>query len=194
MLASGSPARARLLAAAGLQFRVDPAAIDEGSLKQECRRRREGAIECALALAEAKARRVAHGYDRALVIGADQILVCCDQWFDKPSHLGEARRQLETLRGRTHQLITAVCVFQGASRLWQTVSRPRLTMRDFSNGFLDDYLAVEGAAVLDSVGSYRLEGMGVQLFDRVEGDYFAVLGLPLLELMAFLRLRGEMQS
>ena len=194
MLASGSPARARLLAAAGLQFRVDPAAIDEESLKQECRSRREGAIECALALAEAKARRVAHGCDRAVVIGADQILVCGDQWFDKPAHLGAARRQLEILRGRTHELITAVCVFQGASRLWHTVSRPRLTMRDFSNGFLDDYLAVEGAAVLNSVGAYRLEGMGVQLFERVEGDYFAILGLPLLELLAFLRLRGEMQS
>jgi septum formation protein len=194
VLASGSPVRARLLAAAGLQFRVDPAAIDEGSLKGECQRRREGAIECALALAEAKARYVAPGHDRALVIGADQILACGDQWFDKPAHLGEARRQLETLRGRTHELTTAVCVFQGASRLWRTVSQPRLTMRDFSNGFLDEYLAAEGAAALNSVGGYRLEGMGVQLFDRVEGDYFAILGLPLLDLLSFLRLRGEVPS
>jgi septum formation protein len=194
MLASASPARAGLLAAAGVQARVEPAEIDEIAVRQAFRAEGRSAVDCALALAEAKAGRIAKNRHRTLVIGADQILVCADQWLDKPADLAAARAQLKTLRGRMHELVTAVCVVQQETRLWHIVSRPRLTMRNFSDGFLDGYLAVEGAAILGSVGAYRLEGKGVQLFDRVEGDHFAILGMPLLELLAFLRNYGAVQS
>ena len=193
ILASASPARARLLAAAGVQARVEPAEIDETGVKQAFRAEGRSAVDCALALAEAKAGRIARIRHRALVIGADQILAYADQWLDKPADLAAARAQLKTLRGCMHELVTAVCVVQQETRLWHIVSRPRLTMRNFSDGFLDEYLAVEGTAILGSVGSYRLEGKGVQLFDRVEGDHFAILGMPLLELLAFLRNYGALQ-
>jgi len=194
ILASASPTRAWLLATAGVEVRIEPAAVDEEAVKQTFRARGRAAVECALALAEAKARRVAGRHDRAFVIGADQILVCDDLWFDKPSDLGAARLQLEALRGRTHELATAVCVVQNRTRIWHTVKQPHLLMREFSDIFLDHYLAVEGAAVLGTVGAYRLEGRGVQLFERVEGDHFAILGLPLLELLEFLRECGQLPS
>jgi septum formation protein len=187
LLASASAARARLLAAAGLVFRTEPALVDEASLKQACRAAGRSPVECALALAEAKARQAASRHRLALVIGADQLLVCDGAWFDKPPTLKDARAQLRALRARAHELVTAVCVVRGAARLWQAVSRPSLTMRAYSDAFLDDYLAAEGAQVLGSVGAYRLEGRGLQLFERVEGDYFAILGLPLVELLGFLR-------
>jgi septum formation protein len=131
---------------------------------------------------------------RAIVIGADQLLVCGEVWFDKPADLGQARTQLQALRGRTHELVTAVCAIQDGSRLWHAVSNPRLTMRHFADAFLDDYIPAEGADILGSVGAYRFERKGVQLFERIEGDYFAILGLPLLELLGFLRTKGMIQS
>jgi len=194
ILASASPTRASLLATAGVEVRVEPATVDEEAVKQTYRAKGHAAVECALALAEAKARRVAGRHDRAFVIGADQILVCDGLWFDKPSDLGAARAQLKALRGRAHQLATAVCVVQNGTRIWHTVKQPHLLMREFSDIFLDDYLAVEGTAVLGTVGAYRLEGRGVQLFERVEGDHFAILGLPLLELLEFLRECGQLPS
>ena len=187
VLASASPVRARLLSAAGVEFRGEPAAIDEGRVKLEFHAASRGADDCALALAEAKAGYVAGRNNRACVIGADQILVCGGAWFDKPADPGAARCQLQELRGRTHELVTAACVMQGETRLWQSVSRPRLSMRNFSDAFLDEYLEAEAESILGSVGAYRLEGRGAQLFDRVEGDYFAILGLPLFELLGFLR-------
>ena len=190
VLASASTARAGLLAAAGIDFRIEPAELDEGLLKQACRARGRDAAECALALAEAKACQVAARCGRAVVIGADQILVCGEVWFDKPVDLRQARTQLQALRGRTHELVAAVCAVQDGSRLWHAVSRPRLTMRNFTDVFLDDYIAAEGADVFGSVGAYRLEGKGVQLFEVIEGDHFAILGLPLLELLGFLRTKG----
>jgi septum formation protein len=187
ILASASPVRARVLAAAGVKTRVEPAAIDEEKVKAEFRVGGRSAADCAMALAQAKAAAISERRDRALVIGADQILVCDGAWFDKPEDLGAARRHLKELRGRTHELVTAACVMRRGARLWHTVSLPRLRMRNFSDVFLDEYLAGEGAAVLGSVGAYRLEGRGAQLFDRIEGDYFAILGLPLLDLLGFLR-------
>lgn len=194
ILASASPTRARLLTEAGLKVRVEPAEVDEGAIKQAFRAAGCSAAECAVALAEAKARGIASLYDQALVIGADQLLICDGRWFDKPSGLASARAQLQALRGRMHELITALCIVHNRARIWHTVNRPRLFMREFSDAFLDDYLAAEGTAISGSVGAYRLEGKGVQLFEHIEGDYFAILGLPLLELLGFLRKRGEIPS
>jgi septum formation protein len=192
IVASASVARARLLAAAGVDCIVDPAVIDEAALKERLGRENASADRSALVLAEAKARVVSHRHPGALVIGADQILVCDGAWFDKPSDLAAARRQLTALRGRTHRLETAVCAVRDGARVWQSVSSPALAMRVFSDAFLDDYLAAEGEAILGSVGAYRLEGRGIQLFERIDGDYFAVLGLPLLALLGFLRRQGRL--
>ena len=194
ILASASAARAALLRAAGVEFGVVPAAINEGSLKRESRCAGASAIGCAAALAAAKAIVVSRRHPEALVIGADQLLVMGDVWFDKPADVAAARRQLEALRGRTHVLATAACVVRSGSLppLWQATSSPELTMRQFSDAFLDAYIAAEGEALLGSVGAYRLEGRGVQLFSRISGDNFAILGLPLLELLGFLRQRGAL--
>ncbi|HEV2303603.1 MAG TPA: Maf family nucleotide pyrophosphatase [Stellaceae bacterium] len=188
VLASASPARARLLAAAGLEFAVEPAGLDEAAMKRGLAAAHASAADCALALAAEKARSVSLRR-QALVIGADQLLVCGGDWLDKPADLAAARAQLRRLAGETHELVTAVCVAQRGDVSWSHVSRPCLTMRAFDDAFLDAYLAAEGSAVLDCVGAYRLEARGVQLFARIEGDHFAILGLPLLELLGYLRER-----
>jgi septum formation protein len=187
VLASASPSRARLLEGAGIRAELEPADIDEGLIKQKFRAAGKGAADCALALAEAKARKVARRRRQAVVFGADQLLVCGGQWLDKPSDIEGARIQLLALRGQSHELATAVVAVRGDEMLWRHVNHPRLAMRLFSEVFLEAYLAAEGAAILGSVGAYRLEGMGIQLFERIEGDYFSILGLPLVELTAFLR-------
>jgi septum formation protein len=192
ILASASTARARLLDAAGVPFTIQPAAIDEERIKNASREAGSSAMTCALALAVEKARDVSARHPEALVIGADQILVAGDEWFDKPTNLAEARAQLQLLRGRTHVLATAACVVRGDKQLWHATCAPEITMRSFSEAFLDRYIAAEGDALLGSVGAYRLEGLGVQLFERMIGDHFAVLGLPLLELLDFLRSRGAL--
>ena len=194
ILASASTARAQLLRQAGLSFRIEPTAIDEAAVKSRARRRGDSAVDCALTLAEEKARAVSPHHSEALVIGADQILVAGDEWFDKPSDLAAARGQLQTLRGRTHELVTAVGVVRGDVLLWHATGTPRLTMRKFSDAFLEEYLRAEGETLLGSVGAYRFEGLGVQLFAGIDGDYFAVLGLPLLELLEFLRTAGAVQE
>ncbi|MBW8271183.1 Maf family nucleotide pyrophosphatase [Caldovatus sp. SYSU G05006] len=190
VLASASAARRALLAAAGLRFEVAAAAVDEDAIKAAARAEGVPAADTALLLAEAKARRVAAREPEALVIGADQMLVCEGRWFDKPADPEAARAQLRALRGRTHELVTAVVCWRGGGRVWQHVALPRLTMRNFSDAFLDAYLAREGEAVTASVGAYRLEGPGVQLFARIVGEHSSILGLPLLPLLEFLRGHG----
>ena len=185
VLASGSTARAALLQAAGLRFAVQPAALDEAAVKASCRAEGLDAGDAALTLAELKAARVRD--PDALVIGADQILVCDGQWFDKPADAAAVRIQLQALRGRAHTLETAVVLQRGGRTVWHHLASPRLMMRPFSDTFLDDYLAAEGDALLSCVGAYRLEGLGIHLFDRVEGEHAAILGLPLLPLLGFLR-------
>jgi nucleoside triphosphate pyrophosphatase len=187
ILASASASRRALLAAAGLTFEVRPADVDEAVIKQEARAQGVDAEVAALRLADAKAAAVARDEPDALVIGADQILVCNGVWFDKPVDVAAAREQLRALRGRVHVLVTAVVCHHGAGRVWHDVASPRLTMRDFSDHFLNCYLALEGDAVIETVGTYRLEGRGIQLFDAVEGEYWAVLGLPMLKLLGFIR-------
>jgi len=190
ILASASIARAALLRAAGITFEIQPAQIDEAAIKREYRDLGHDASACAMGLAEAKARDIATRHPKAIVIGADQILIAGDEWFDKPADLVEAATQLWRLRGREHMLATAACTIQGDACLWRTIMTPRLTMRSFGAGFLARYIEVEGDAVLGSVGAYRIEGRGIQLFARIEGDHFSILGLPLLELLDFLRGHG----
>jgi septum formation protein len=194
ILASASPTRRRLLAAAGVDFRHEPARLDEQIIKQDFLSERRPASDCALALAEAKATEVAERCPSALVIGADQILNCEGKWFDKPARTEDARRQLQLLRGLTHELVTAVCVVEDGARVWHTVSSAQLSMRWFTDAFLDWYLAAEGSFIPGSVGAYRLEGRGIQLFAKIKGDYFGILGLPLLELVHFLRERQILVS
>jgi septum formation protein len=188
VLASGSAARRSLLAAAGLVFTVQPAAVDEAGLKAALRARGVAIGDAAMALADAKAAALP-GTD-ALVIAADQMLGCGDEWFDKPGDLASARTQLLRLRGRPHRLHAAVTCWRAGARLWGHLAVATLTMRAFSEPFLDAYLGAEGNAVLGCVGAYRLEGPGIQLFETVEGDHSAILGLPMLPLLAFLRQAG----
>jgi septum formation protein len=190
ILASGSSARRSLLVTAGLSFAVKPADIDEGKVKREAREAGADAASTALRLAELKAQAVATDNRESIVIGADQLLVCEDDWFDKPADIVSAAEQLGRLRGRTHELITAVACYQGAARLWHHLATPRLAMRDFSDSFLDAYLEREKDAVTTSVGGYRLEGLGLHLFDAIDGEHAAILGLPMLALLDFLREHG----
>lgn len=190
VLASASASRKMLLEQAGLRFEARAAQVDEAGIKRGARAGGATAAETALLLAEMKAQRIARRDPEALVIGCDQLLVCEDRWFDKPADLAEARDHLMFLRGRTHTLVTAVLCQRGEQRIWHHVAQPRLTMRPFSDGFLDAYLQAEGDALTTTVGAYRLEGLGVHLFDAVQGEHAAVLGLPLLPLLGFLRQHG----
>lgn len=190
VLASASAARRALLGAAGLRFEVCPAHVDEAALKQAARAGGLDADDAAVMLADAKALQVARRDPEALVIACDQLLVCDGKWFDKPADGDEARAQLRALRGRSHILVTAALCRQGERLLSQDVARPRLTMRDFSDRFLEAYLALEAAHVTATVGAYRLEGPGLHLFASVEGEHAAILGLPLLGLLGFLRRHG----
>jgi septum formation protein len=190
VLASGSAARARILAAAGLEFTADPVSLDEEAVKDSFLRDKRSASDCAVALAETKARRASQRHKGKLVIGSDQMLVCAGQWFDKPKDLSVARAQLQALRGKPHALPTAVAVLRDGVVLWHAVETPSLTMRNFSDAFLDAYLAKLGEKALSSVGAYQLEGLGAQLMARVEGDHFTIQGIPLLPLLEFLRGQG----
>lgn len=190
ILASASTSRRAVLAATGLRFDVVPADVDETALKRAAQAEKADAATAAFRLADAKAARVAAAEPDALVIGADQIVVCDGAWFDKPADLVAARTQLQMLRDRPHTLATAVVCWRSDERLWQHIAKPRLVMRRFSEAFLDAYLAVEGDHVLGSVGAYRLEGPGVHLFTSVDGEHAAILGLPLLALLEFLRQTG----
>jgi len=194
VLASSSPARQAMLRQAGLDVEIEPAAVDEAELKASFRAAGAAAAEVAEALAELKAQRISRRRAGALVVGADQMLQCGSVWFDKPPDRAHARAQLIALRGRTHDLVSSVVTVRDGGRLWHHTDRARLTVRDFTDAFLDSYLDRVGEAALTSVGGYQLEGPGAQLFARVEGDYFTVLGLPLLPLLEHLRLQGLLDS
>ncbi len=190
LLASASAARKVLLENAGLHFRQQPASVDEEEIKAALRAEGAGAGQVAETLAELKAGRISRANSAALVIGADQMLDCEGRWFDKPGTAEAAAGQLAALAGRTHTLETSVCVLRDGQRLWHHNARAHLTMRPLSAAFIEHYLAAAGEACLKSVGGYQLEGLGAQLFSRVEGDFFTILGLPLLPLLDFLRARG----
>lgn len=190
VLASSSAIRATILRQAGIPIEVMPADVDESALKQSMRAERASVADCATALAILKAQRVSQRQPGALVIGADQMLECDGTWFDKPGDTAQAADQLRALRGKTHRLIAAVVVMRDGEVLWRHVEPARLTVRLFSDAFLESYLSAVGAAVCQSVGAYQLEGRGVQLFSHIDGDHFTILGLPLLPLLDFLRHHG----
>jgi septum formation protein len=188
VLASKSDIRGKILAASGLRFEIRPAHIDERAVESNA-----GAPDAAAAarlLARAKAAAVADAFPGRLVVGADQTLALGNKRFSKPANRAAAAEQLRSLRGKTHELHSALALVRDGSVLFDCVDSARLTMRDFSDRFLDDYLGMAGDLALSSVGAYQLEGIGIHLFERVEGDYFTILGLPLLPLLAYLRQNG----
>jgi septum formation protein len=191
VLASGSRIRATLLANARLDYTVDPATVDERAVEAPLLEAGFPPEDIAQVLAEAKALDVAGRRPQDLVIGADQVLGLGNARFTKPADMEAARRQLLDLSGKTHELHSAVVLARGDEVLWRHVSTARLTMRALSPAEIGRYLALAGDAVLSSVGCYQLENVGVRLFERIEGDYFTILGLPLLPLLGELRALGE---
>lgn len=189
VLASASPSRIALLTSAGVAFTTRPAPIDERAVESPLIAAGATAAEIASALAAAKAVAVGRQMPAAIVIGADQTLALDGRRWTKPATLAEARQQLGRLSGRTHQLHTAAAVGDGAV-VWRHRQTAALTMRPLSDAVIDGYLARVGGAALLSVGAYQIEGPGIQLFDAIDGDYFAILGLPLLPLLTFLRGEG----
>jgi septum formation protein len=190
-LASQSAIRAQVLRAAGVEFDTQVSGLDEDSVKHSLLREGVGPRDIADALAEGKALKVSRRRP-GLVIGADQTLELDGQLYDKAEDIEQARAKLKSLRGQTHKLHSALAVARDGVVIWRTLSSPQLTMRPFSDAFLEGYLARNGAAVLSSVGCYQVEGEGAQLFSRIEGDHFAILGVPLMALLDYLRLQGAL--
>jgi septum formation protein len=188
VLASRSAARRALLEAAGIAVELKPADLDERSVEANAASQEPAAI--AAFLARQKAASVAALYPGRLVLGADQTLALGGKRFSKPVDRASARAQLAALCGRTHELHSAIAFVQDATVLFEYVDTARLTMRSFSQHFLDHYLDRAGTAATVSVGAYQIEGPGIQLFARIDGDYFTILGLPLLPALDFLRQRG----
>lgn len=192
ILASGSAIRRSLLENAGVPFTVETKPVDEAAIREALKAEGATAGDVAIALAELKAQRVSLAHPDALVVGCDQMLDCNGVWFEKPADMEHARAHLQALSGKTHGLLAGMVICQGGQRIWHHLDRADLTVRPLSTDFLDGYLEAAGEGILNSVGAYQLEGRGAQLFSRIDGDFFTILGLPLLPLLDFLRLRGVM--
>lgn len=198
ILASGSAIRRQILDGAGLDYEVIVRPVDEAAIKDAMLAENSRLHDIADALAEAKALRVSR-QEPGLVIGADQIMVMENeagekQLFDKPKDLAEARERLLLMRGKMHELIGAVVICENGAPVWRHMCRTKLWVREFSDEFLDWYIKTEGDALTKSVGAYRFEGPGAQLFDKVEGGFFAILGLDLLPVLDYLRTRVVIRS
>lgn len=191
ILASGSSTRAKLLRGAGLEIEVRPARIDEESMRQSLLAEGAGSADLADALAEHKALRIARKNPQNLVLGCDQILDLDGDVLSKPENPEDARIQLRRLRARTHRLFSAAVLYDKGQPVWRATATSQLTMRPFSDTFLETYLAENWQDIRNCVGCYQIEGPGIRLFSDVQGDYFGILGLPLLELLAFLTQRKD---
>lgn len=194
ILASASPARKAVLDNAGVTFDVRPSRVDEDELKRSLKAQNMPAKNIAEALAEAKALKISRMVPEALVLGGDQILVCNDVMFDKPMDMDHAAAHLRALSGKWHSLETALVLAEGGQSIWRHLSAAKLKMRQLSDSFIADYLNQIGPAALTSVGAYQLEGLGAQLFEKIEGDFFTILGLPVLPVLQQLRLRAMVAS
>lgn len=194
ILASGSQIRAQLLQNAGVDFDVSVARVDEDAVRASLQVEQASPRDIADTLAELKAQRVAARHPEALVIGCDQILALGQRIFSKPVTPQDAFDQLKSLRGQKHQLLSAAVIYGDGKPLWRHVGIVRLFMRDASDSYLTDYVDRNWDSIQHSVGAYKLEEEGVRLFTRIEGDYFNVLGLPLLELLSYLTLRGTLPT
>ena len=194
ILASASPIRLHLLKAAGLQVTALPARIDEDSLRAALEAEAASPRDIADALAEMKAQKLADKHPTALVLGCDQVLDFSGRAWGKPETIDAARTQLRTLRGKTHRLHSAIVLCDAQRPVWRHIGEARLTMRDFSDSFLDEYLARNWESIRSAVGCYKLEEEGVRLFSAIEGDYFTILGLPLVPLLGYLAQREFIPS
>ena len=193
ILASRSRWRRALLVAAGLPAEIAASGVDEDAVKEQFPADAPEA-DLPIYLAELKARQVAADHPQALVLGADQILTCDGRRFDKPVDAAAAANHLRAFSGRTHSLITAAVIMHQGQRVWHVVERAHLTMRPLTEDYIEGYLAAELPDILETVGAYRLEGPGVHLFEKIDGNYFTILGLPMLSLLAFLRQRGDLDK
>lgn len=194
ILASGSEIRAQMLSQAGIPHRIRPARVDEAAIRDAMLAEEAPPRDIADKLAEVKALKVSAKEPGALVLGCDQVLEAGGRLFSKPETPEEARRDLAALSGGTHRLLSAAVICENGEPVWRHVGVVRLTMRQVSDAYLDDYVARNWESIRHSVGGYKLEEEGVRLFARIEGDYFTVLGLPLLELIGFLTIRGELEG
>ncbi|KSV73229.1 septum formation protein Maf [Sinorhizobium sp. Sb3] len=194
VLASASPFRRALLENAGLVFEAKAAKIDERTLEKPLEEAGAAPETVALALAEAKARDVARHYGEALVIGSDQTMSLEARVYHKPKDMAEAARHLLSLSGKTHRLNSAIVLLHGEEVVWRHVSSAHMTVRPLTAAFVDRHLQRVGEKALSSVGAYQLEGEGIQLFEKIEGDYFTILGLPMLPLLAKLRELGTIDA
>ncbi|HEX9859300.1 MAG TPA: Maf family protein [Paracoccaceae bacterium] len=190
ILASASATRLQILRAAGVAVTAQAPRIDEEAIRAALEAENAGPRDIADTLAEMKARKIADRFPEALVLGCDQVLEFQRRAWAKPETPEAARQQLLALRGQTHHLLSAIVLYESGKPVWRHLGKVRLTMREFSEGWLDDYLARNWESIRHCVGGYKLEEEGVQLFTTVEGDYFTVLGLPLLPLLAYLGQRG----
>lgn len=190
ILASTSPIRLQLLRSAGLEVVAQPARVDEQTLKSSLEAEGAKPRDIADALSEMKAAKVSSRNPQSLVLGCDQVLDFKGTVLSKPETLDAARAQLMFLRGQTHALLSAAVLYDAGQPIWRHVGQARLAMRPFSESYLDAYLSRNWPDIATSVGGYKLEAEGVRLFDRIEGDYFTILGLPLLPLLSYLSTRG----
>ncbi|WP_025300142.1 Maf family protein [Candidatus Endolissoclinum faulkneri] len=190
ILASSSKSRARLLCNAGVPFSIKAPNISEESLLKSLRTKGTKTEEAAIFLAEVKAIHVSYKYPNALVIGSDQILDCLGSWFSKPLDRVNARETLRYLSGKSHRLVTSVVVAKAGKKIWQTIDVVTMSMREMSESFIDTYLDAVGNEIYNFVGVYKLESSGIQLFTKLDGDYFTALGLPLFQVLEFLRVQG----